>query len=74
MARSSESRRTSRPRALSAKAASAGGRGASASSGRSRKSDSNPWLFDAGIFKDDPTFLDMMKEIYRDRAGEYTED
>ena len=34
----------------------------------------NPWLEDAGVFKDDPTFVAMMKEIYKDRAGDYSED
>lgn len=27
----------------------------------------------AGMFKDDPTFVPMMKEIYEERAGDYDE-
>lgn len=76
MARSSNSQSRSDSPTLSAKAGSAEGGGSSVTPTpprRKRKKAEDPWMKWYGMFKDDPTFVPMMKEIYKDRAGEYDE-
>ena len=71
MARSARAQPKSGSRTLAAKPAGSGG-STSSTPRRKRTKAEDPWLEGLGMFKDDPTFVPMMKEIYRDRAGEYS--
>lgn len=76
MARSSNSQSRLASPALSAKSGSAAGGGSSVTPTPPRRKPTkaeDPWMEGLGMFKDDPTFVPMMKEIYKDRSGVYDE-
>lgn len=41
--------------------------------GPDENSSIEPWLEVIGQFRDDPTFDPMMRDVYRERSGEYPE-
>ncbi|MBI3920695.1 MAG: hypothetical protein HY318_04690 [Armatimonadetes bacterium] len=74
MARNNSRQSKSDSAALRAKPAEGAGGGSATSLPRcQRKQPEDPWMKWAGMFKDDPMYLPMMKEIYKERAGGYEE-